>query len=160
MAEDQDQYAAICETAVHIADMIEGGYDVVITHGNGPQVGFALRRSEIAERTEGIHPVPLANCGVYPKIVGNSVGLPSIWVFVAVIMGGKLMGILGMLFFIPLFSVLYSEISQLIKIRLGIRNIAAEKWENPPLLPQFLAVEKNSDTKKPEKPVAEEEENE
>ena len=43
--------------------MIEGGYDVVITHGNGPQVGFALRRSEIAERTEGIHPVPLANCG-------------------------------------------------------------------------------------------------
>lgn len=59
----EDQYAAICETAVHIADMIEGGYDVVITHGNGPQVGFALRRSEIAERTEGIHPVPLANCG-------------------------------------------------------------------------------------------------
>ena len=58
-----DQYAAICETAVHIADMIEGGYDVVITHGNGPQVGFALRRSEIAERMEGIHPVPLVNCG-------------------------------------------------------------------------------------------------
>lgn len=97
---------------------------------------------------------------IYPKIVGNSVGLPSIWVFVAVIMGGKLMGILGMLLFIPLFSVLYSEISQLIKIRLGIRNIAAEKWENPPLLPQFLAAEKNSDTKKPEKPVAEEEKNE
>lgn len=97
---------------------------------------------------------------IYPKIVGNSVGLPSIWVFVAVIMGGKLMGILGMLLFIPLFSVLYSEISQLIKIRLGIRNIAAEKWENPPLLPQFLAAEKNNDTKKPEKPVAEEEENE
>ena len=58
-----DQYAAICETAVHIADMMEGGYDVVITHGNGPQVGFALRRSEIAERMEGIHPVPLVNCG-------------------------------------------------------------------------------------------------
>ncbi len=58
-----DQYAAICETAVQITDMIESGYDVVITHGNGPQVGFALRRSEIAERTEGIHPVPLVNCG-------------------------------------------------------------------------------------------------
>ncbi|WP_299081426.1 carbamate kinase [uncultured Fretibacterium sp.] len=58
-----DQYAAICETAVHIADMIESGCDVVITHGNGPQVGFALRRSEIAEQAEGMHPVPLVNCG-------------------------------------------------------------------------------------------------
>ena len=58
-----DQYAAICETAVHITDMIESGYDVVVTHGNGPQVGFILRRSEIAEQTEGMHPVPLVNCG-------------------------------------------------------------------------------------------------
>lgn len=58
-----DQYAAICETAVHITDMIESGYDVVVTHGNGPQVGFILRRSEIAEQAEGMHPVPLVNCG-------------------------------------------------------------------------------------------------
>lgn len=58
-----DQYAAVCETAVHITDMIESGYDVVITHGNGPQVGFILRRSEIAEQAEGMHPVPLVNCG-------------------------------------------------------------------------------------------------
>ena len=58
-----DQYAAVCETAVHITDMIESGYNVVITHGNGPQVGFILRRSEIAEQAEGMHPVPLVNCG-------------------------------------------------------------------------------------------------
>ncbi len=56
-----DQYAAAAETMVHIADMIEAGYRVVITHGNGPQVGFILLRSEIARSQ--IHPVPLDSCG-------------------------------------------------------------------------------------------------
>ena len=59
----EDQYEAICETASHITDMIESGYEVVITHGNGPQVGFILRRSEIANAVEGMHVVPLVNCG-------------------------------------------------------------------------------------------------
>lgn len=59
----EDQYQAICETASHITDMIENGYEVVITHGNGPQVGFILRRSEIANQVEGMHTVPLVNCG-------------------------------------------------------------------------------------------------
>lgn len=45
---------------------------------------------------------------IYPHVVGNSVGLPSIWVFVAVILGGNLFGIVGMLVFIPLCSVLYT----------------------------------------------------
>ena len=45
---------------------------------------------------------------VYLHIVGNSVGLPAIWVMVAVIVGGGLMGIIGMLIFIPLVSVLYN----------------------------------------------------
>lgn len=45
---------------------------------------------------------------IYPHVVGNSVGLPSIWVFVAVILGGNLFGIAGMLVFIPLCSVLYT----------------------------------------------------
>ncbi|MDR1379737.1 MAG: carbamate kinase [Synergistaceae bacterium] len=57
------QYEAICETAEHIADLIESGCKVVITHGNGPQVGFLLRRSEIAEAVEGLHPIPLVSCG-------------------------------------------------------------------------------------------------
>lgn len=57
-----DQYEAVCETAVHIADLVEQGHDVVISHGNGPQVGFILRRSEIAAATENMHAVPLVNC--------------------------------------------------------------------------------------------------
>ena len=43
-----DQLAAVREMAAYIADVIELGYEVVITHGNGPQVGFILRRSELA----------------------------------------------------------------------------------------------------------------
>ncbi|HAE41192.1 MAG TPA: carbamate kinase, partial [Candidatus Riflebacteria bacterium] len=56
-----DQYDAAARTMAHIADMIEAGYNVVITHGNGPQVGFILLRSEIARSQ--IHPVPLDSCG-------------------------------------------------------------------------------------------------
>ncbi len=56
-----DQYAAGAETMAHIAGMIEAGWDVVITHGNGPQVGFILRRSELARHE--LHPVPLDFCG-------------------------------------------------------------------------------------------------
>jgi carbamate kinase len=44
----QDQYDAVCITATHVVDMIAAGWNVVLTHGNGPQVGFILRRSEIA----------------------------------------------------------------------------------------------------------------
>ena len=59
----EDQYDAAKETTHHIADMIEAGWDVAIAHGNGPQVGFILRRSEIAHKTEGMHEVPLDACG-------------------------------------------------------------------------------------------------
>lgn len=58
----EDQYKNVCKTAEHIANLIEKGYRVVITHGNGPQVGFTLRRSEIAHKIEGMHLVPLVNC--------------------------------------------------------------------------------------------------
>lgn len=59
----EDQYQAAKETCYHIADMIEAGWDVAIGHGNGPQVGFILRRSEIAAKVEGMHEVPLDVCG-------------------------------------------------------------------------------------------------
>jgi len=59
----EDQYEAAKESALHIADMIEAGYEVVIGHGNGPQVGFILRRSEIAAKAEGMHEIPLDVCG-------------------------------------------------------------------------------------------------
>src|SRR6266699_3036718 len=56
-----DQLNAVRETAVHIAGMIEQGWNVVITHGNGPQVGFILLRSELASNV--LHTVPLDSCG-------------------------------------------------------------------------------------------------
>lgn len=56
-----DQFAATRETCIHIADMIDRGWEVVITHGNGPQVGFILMRSELASRV--LHTVPLDSCG-------------------------------------------------------------------------------------------------
>lgn len=59
----QDQISAVNETCKHIADMIQQGWTVAIGHGNGPQVGFVLRRSEIAHRVEGVHEVPLDVCG-------------------------------------------------------------------------------------------------
>jgi carbamate kinase len=59
----EDQYLAAKETSIHIADMLEAGWDVAIGHGNGPQVGFILRRSEIAAKVEGMHEVPLEVCG-------------------------------------------------------------------------------------------------
>jgi len=59
----EDQYEAARETCMYIADIVEAGWDVAITHGNGPQVGFILRRSEIAHRIEGMHEIPLDVCG-------------------------------------------------------------------------------------------------
>ena len=59
----EDQYLAAKETTFHIADMIEAGWNVAIGHGNGPQVGFILRRSEIAHKAEGMHEIPLDVCG-------------------------------------------------------------------------------------------------
>src|SRR3972149_4056913 len=59
----EDQYDAAKETTLHIADMIEAGWDVAIGHGNGPQVGFILRRSEIAANGEGLHEIPVEVCG-------------------------------------------------------------------------------------------------
>ncbi|PJF44992.1 MAG: carbamate kinase [Phototrophicales bacterium] len=55
--EVEHQWEAIHETCEHIAEMIEGGWKVIITHGNGPQVGFILRRNELA--APEVHQTPL-----------------------------------------------------------------------------------------------------
>ncbi len=57
----RDQYVAAGETCWHVASMIRNGWDVAIGHGNGPQVGFILRRSELAAHE--LHEVPLDVCG-------------------------------------------------------------------------------------------------
>ncbi len=63
---------------------------------------------------------------IYPHVVGNSVGLPSIWVLVAVSIGASLFGIVGMLLFIPITSVLYTVLRGIINRRLSEREIAIE----------------------------------
>ena len=55
-----DQFAATRETAHHLAGMIASGWEIVITHGNGPQVGFILMRSDLSATI--LHPVPLDSC--------------------------------------------------------------------------------------------------
>lgn len=65
---------------------------------------------------------------IYPHVVGSSVGLPSIWVLAAVTIGGNLFGIMGILLFIPLCSVLYVLFRNFVKQRLKARGISEEKW--------------------------------
>ncbi len=65
---------------------------------------------------------------IYPKVVGNSVGLPSIWVLAAVTIGGNLMGVVGMLVFIPLCSVAYILFRMYVKGKLEEKKVPAEKY--------------------------------
>lgn len=88
---------------------------------------------------------------IYPQIVGNSVGLPAIWVMVAVLIGGSLMGITGMMFFIPLTSVLYTLLRQNTKARLVQKGLLAQAEqldmadaEKPPRKPWFKRSAKAS----------------
>ena len=60
---------------------------------------------------------------IIPHVVGNSVGLPAIWVLVAVTLGGNLMGIVGMLIFIPLVSVLYTLFREWVYARLDKKKV-------------------------------------
>lgn len=60
---------------------------------------------------------------IYPHVVGNSVGLPSIWVLAAVSIGGNLMGITGMLIFIPVSSVVYTLFREIVYLKLKQRKI-------------------------------------
>lgn len=77
----------------------------------------------------------LENNLIYPKVVGTSIGLPGMWVLVAVTVGGELMGVGGMLIMIPLASVLYTLAREFTNRRLAERNIPEEKlWEQPPEL--------------------------
>jgi carbamate kinase len=55
-----DQYQACVETCQHIVALVERNYRLVITHGNGPQVGFILRRSDLSQHE--LHPVPMDSC--------------------------------------------------------------------------------------------------
>lgn len=66
---------------------------------------------------------------IYPHVVGNSVGLPSIWVLAAVSVGGSLMGVVGMLIFIPIVSVVYALFREVVYLKLKQREITPEEVE-------------------------------
>lgn len=70
---------------------------------------------------------------IYPHVVGNSVGLPSIWVLVAVTIGGSAMGLVGMLIFIPLCSVLYTLLRGIVNRRLELKERKIPKTKNKPV---------------------------
>ena len=69
---------------------------------------------------------------IYPRVVGTSIGLPGMWVLLAVAIGGELMGIAGMFLMIPLASVLYTLTREIAQTNLQNRNIDATKLEPQP----------------------------
>lgn len=77
---------------------------------------------------------------IYPRVVGESVGLPGIWVLLAVAVGGGLMGPIGMLLMVPFASVIYTLLREFTAKRVAERNIPAEKLEcqPPKLQPHFM----------------------
>ena len=60
---------------------------------------------------------------VYPKVVGSSVGLPALWTLLAVVVGGKVSGVFGIIVFIPLFSVIYALVRRSVYSRLRRKGI-------------------------------------
>ena len=74
----------------------------------------------------------LENNLIYPRVVGTSIGLPGMWVLVAVTVGGDLMGVGGMLLMIPVTSVIYALLREFTDKRLAERGIPAEKLQKQP----------------------------
>ncbi|MBE6918040.1 MAG: AI-2E family transporter [Ruminococcaceae bacterium] len=83
---------------------------------------------------------------IYPRVVGTSIGLPGMWVLVAVAVGGDLMGPVGMLLMIPLASVLYALMREFTQKRIAQREIPAEKLQDQP--PENLSGDKEKGGKK------------
>ena len=69
---------------------------------------------------------------IYPKVVGDSIGLPGMWVLLAVTVGGELFGIAGMFLMIPLVSVVYTLLREFTNARLEAKGIPADKLQDHP----------------------------
>ena len=91
---------------------------------------------------------------IYPRVVGSSVGLPGMWVLVAVAIGGDLMGVGGMLLMIPMVSVCYALAREITEKRLAARNIPREKLRDQPMDPD-VPKERPAKKKKQKKTEAE-----
>ncbi len=95
----------------------------------------------------------IENNMIYPRVVGNSVGLSGMWVLVAVAIGGELMGIIGMFLMIPMVSVLYTLLQELTNKKLASSSVDAEKLkpQPPELISKFKKKHKNKAKKASEK---------
>ena len=87
---------------------------------------------------------------IYPRVVGSSVGLPGMWVLVAVAIGGDLMGVGGMLIMIPLASVCYALLREFTDKRLSDRNIDNSKLQDQPVLIDWQKVQRKKRAEKKE----------
>lgn len=97
---------------------------------------------------------------IYPKVVGESIGLPGMWVLLAVAVGGGLMGVMGMLLMVPFASVIYTLLREFTARRVQQRTIPAEKLEcqPPELQPHFVfSIRKRRKAKKAKQEKAKEE---
>ena len=92
----------------------------------------------------------IENNVIYPRVVGTSIGLPGMWVLVAVTIGGDLMGVGGMLMMIPVASVLYALLREFTDKRLAERNIAEDKLQDrpPELRSKFKEKHQNAKAKR------------
>lgn len=86
---------------------------------------------------------------IYPRVVGNSIGLSGMWVLVAVAVGGELFGVAGMFLMIPVTSVLYTLLSEVTAKRLKTRTIDPEKLKDQP--PELQSRFKANKAKRKEK---------
>ncbi len=80
---------------------------------------------------------------IYPRVVGNSVGLPAIWVLFAVTVGGNLMGVAGMIIGIPIVSMAYTLLARYVNVKLMVKKVADYKWKNK-VNPPVVAKEKGN----------------
>ena len=101
-----------------------------ISHGSGPQHLAGTPQLIVLQQMEGDL--------IYPRVVGSSVGLPGLWVLLAVTIGGSVWGVLGMLVSVPVCSVLYCLLREIVGTRLAQRGpteVAAPP-EEPPAPPK------------------------
>ncbi len=93
---------------------------------------------------------------IYPKVVGSSIGLPGMWVLLAVAVGGELMGVAGMLVMVPFASVIYTLFGEFTARRLETKNIDESKLtpQPPELQSHFKLKADKSKPKREPKPVA------
>lgn len=86
---------------------------------------------------------------IYPRVVGTSIGLPGMWVLLAVAVGGEMMGVIGMFLMIPMASVLYAMLREFTNYRLSLREVDPEKLkEHPPEIRSHLKLKLQGKKKK------------